>query len=40
MWPMPPRQPVYGWEELLAWAVAGAVLVSVTSDLPAQGSST
>lgn len=30
MWPMPPRQPVFGWEELLAWAVAGAVLVSVT----------
>jgi alpha-1,2-mannosyltransferase len=21
MWPMPPRQPVYGWEEVLAWGV-------------------
>ncbi|HEX3615294.1 MAG TPA: glycosyltransferase family 87 protein [Solirubrobacteraceae bacterium] len=21
MWPMPPRQPVHGWEELLAWSV-------------------
>lgn len=21
MWPMPPRQPVHGWEELLAWSL-------------------
>jgi hypothetical protein len=27
MWPMPPRQPVYGWEELLAWGITAAVLV-------------
>jgi hypothetical protein len=28
MWPVPPRQPVLGWEELLAWGVAVAVLLS------------
>jgi alpha-1,2-mannosyltransferase len=26
MWPMPPRQPVFGWEELLAWGVTAAML--------------
>jgi alpha-1,2-mannosyltransferase len=26
MWPMPPRQPVYGWEEVLAWGVAATCL--------------
>jgi alpha-1,2-mannosyltransferase len=29
MWPMPPRQPVFGWEELLAWGVTTAMLVSL-----------
>ena len=29
MWPIPPRQPVFGWEELLAWAVTGVVLFTV-----------
>jgi alpha-1,2-mannosyltransferase len=29
LWPIPPRQPVYGWEEWLAWAVAAAVLLNV-----------
>jgi len=24
MWPLPPRQPVHGWEEALAWSVAAA----------------
>jgi len=27
MWPIPPRQPVYGWEEVLAWAVTATVLL-------------
>jgi alpha-1,2-mannosyltransferase len=27
MWPMPPRQPVYGWEELLAWGITAVVLI-------------
>ncbi len=27
MWPMPPRQPVRGWQEALAWVIATAVLV-------------
>ena len=26
MWPMPPRQPVYGWEEVLAWSVTATCL--------------
>jgi hypothetical protein len=29
MWPMPPRQPVYGWEEILAWGVT-AVCIAAT----------
>ena len=29
MWPMPPRQPVFGWEELLAWGVTAAMLVGI-----------
>lgn len=29
MWPMPPRRPVHGWEEILAWAVTGAVIITV-----------
>lgn len=29
MWPMPPRQPVYGWEVVLAWAVT-AVCIAVS----------
>jgi alpha-1,2-mannosyltransferase len=29
LWPIPPRQPVYGWEEWLAWAVAAALLLDV-----------
>jgi hypothetical protein len=29
MWPMPPRQPVFGWEELLAWGLSAAMLASV-----------
>jgi hypothetical protein len=29
MWPMPPRQPVYGWEEVLAWVVTAAIIVTV-----------
>jgi hypothetical protein len=26
MWPMPPRQPVYGWQEALAWGITAVVL--------------
>jgi hypothetical protein len=29
MWPMPPRWPVVGWEELLAWGLTGAMLASL-----------
>lgn len=29
MWPMPPRQPVYGWEEILAWGVTGLLTFGV-----------
>ncbi|HEY2595641.1 MAG TPA: glycosyltransferase family 87 protein [Chloroflexota bacterium] len=28
MWPMPPRQPVYGWEELLAWGVTATCIAA------------
>jgi alpha-1,2-mannosyltransferase len=28
MWPMPPRQPVYGWEEILAWGLTAAVFIA------------
>jgi hypothetical protein len=28
MWPMPPRQPVLGWQEVLAWGVTAAMLAS------------
>jgi hypothetical protein len=32
MWPMPPRQPVHGWEEALAWGVAAiCLMVALTS---------
>jgi hypothetical protein len=27
MWPMPPRQPVYGWEEALAWGITATLLI-------------
>ncbi len=33
MWPMPPRQPVYGWEELLAWGLT-ALCIAVTLRSP------
>lgn len=29
MWPMPPRRPVLGWEEVLAWSVTAAVILAV-----------
>jgi hypothetical protein len=28
MWPMPPRQPVYGWEEVLAWGVTAICIAA------------
>ena len=32
MWPLPPRQPVYGWEELIAWGVTIlCITVAVTN---------
>jgi hypothetical protein len=29
MWPIPPRQPVFGWEEVLAWGVTATVMAVV-----------
>lgn len=29
MWPMPPRQPVYGWEEALAWGLTAVCMAVV-----------
>lgn len=44
MWPLPPRQPVHGWEEALAWAIAAVCLagslrpvVGRRSDAPGRG---
>jgi alpha-1,2-mannosyltransferase len=35
MWPVPPRQPVYGWEEALVWGVAAAIIaVGLRGGLP------
>lgn len=35
MWPMPPRQPVFAWEEVLAWGVtAVCVSIAMTSEAP------
>jgi alpha-1,2-mannosyltransferase len=28
MWPLPPRQPVYGWEEALAWGLTAICVVA------------
>lgn len=33
MWPMPPRQPVYGWEEALAWVLTAVCLAVVLKPL-------
>lgn len=33
MWPMPPRQPVFGWEEVLAWGVTAVCIgVAITTE--------
>ena len=29
MWLVPPRQPVYGWEELLVWGVTALILLNI-----------